>query len=266
MLLLRVVLLVLLVTAPAVAQTPFSAAITGTVRDETAGVLAGASVSISAPTLIGGVQAATTDQRGEYRFALLPPGVYDVSVSANAFRPARRAAVSVASGATVTIDFRLEVSGISRRGRHSRRGAGRRRHERGGADPPGRGTAAEPADEPVCRGHHQPRARYCLRRGVRRQSGRQRDPARRRAHDRAVAPGARAAGQLQLGPGDEHRLAGRGSRVRRVHGRGRLRGLALGSQSVLRPRRVLDDDAWLALQQHPRTVRDAAGSVYAATD
>ena len=113
MLLLRVVLLVLLVTAPAVAQTPFSAAITGIVRDETAGVLAGASVSISAPTLIGGVQAATTDQRGEYRFAQLPPGVYDVSVSANAFRPARRAAISVASGATVTVDFRLEVSGIA---------------------------------------------------------------------------------------------------------------------------------------------------------
>ncbi len=42
---------------------------------------------------------------------VLPPGTYDVSVMANAFRPARRTAVRVASGATVTIDFTLEVAG-----------------------------------------------------------------------------------------------------------------------------------------------------------
>ena len=111
MVVLRLTLLVVLGTSAAAAQTPFSAAITGTVRDATPGVLVGASVSITSPTLIGGAQKTTTDARGEYLFALLPPGVYDVSVSASAFRPARRAAVRVASGATVTIDVTLEVAG-----------------------------------------------------------------------------------------------------------------------------------------------------------
>jgi hypothetical protein len=110
---LRVVVLVLVGASPAVAQTPFSAALAGTVRDVTAGVLAGASVSISAPTLIGGAQTATTDDRGEYRFARLPPGLYDVAVSGAGFRPARRTGVRVVSGSTVIIDFALEVSRIT---------------------------------------------------------------------------------------------------------------------------------------------------------
>ena len=113
MVLLRLVVVAVLGTSAPAAQTPFSSGLTGTVRDATAGVLAGASVSISAPTLIGGVQTAATDARGEYRFGLLPPGVYDVAVSAVGFRPARRAAVKVASGAMLTIDFGLEVSPIT---------------------------------------------------------------------------------------------------------------------------------------------------------
>ena len=50
--------LVLAVIAPAraAAQTPFSSAITGTVRDSTQAALAGATVTIAAPTLIGGAQ------------------------------------------------------------------------------------------------------------------------------------------------------------------------------------------------------------------
>jgi hypothetical protein len=107
----RVALLIVLGVSAASAQTPFSSGLTGTVRDATSSVLAGASVSITTPTLIGGAQTVTTDARGEYRFSLLPPGVYEIAVTATAFRPARRAGVQVASGATVTIDVALEVAG-----------------------------------------------------------------------------------------------------------------------------------------------------------
>ncbi|MGQ0736831.1 MAG: carboxypeptidase regulatory-like domain-containing protein [Acidobacteriota bacterium] len=107
----RVAILVVLGVSAAAAQTPFSSGLTGTVRDATSGVLAGAAVSITAPTLIGGAQTATTDARGEYRFALLPPGTYEIAVAARAFRPARRTGVQVAAGATMTIDFALEVAG-----------------------------------------------------------------------------------------------------------------------------------------------------------
>ena len=111
MVLLRVVMLVVLAAVSAAAQTPFSSAITGTVRDATGAVLPGATVSVAAPTLIGGEQTATTDARGEHRFTLLPPGVYEIAVSSSGFRPARRTGVRVASGETVTIDMHLEVAG-----------------------------------------------------------------------------------------------------------------------------------------------------------
>ncbi len=108
---LRVICLTLAWTAAAAAQTPFSSGFTGTVRDSTAAVLPGAEVTISAPTLVGGAQTATTDSRGEYRFGLLPPGVYAVSVAAPGFRSAIRADLRLASGATLTIDFSLDVEG-----------------------------------------------------------------------------------------------------------------------------------------------------------
>ena len=96
--LLRVVMLVVLASVSVAAQTPFSSAITGTVRDATGAVLQGATVSIAAPTLIGGRQTGKTDARGEHRFTLLPPGVYEIAISAAGFRPARRTEVRVASG------------------------------------------------------------------------------------------------------------------------------------------------------------------------
>ncbi len=111
MVLFRIVMLVVLAAVSPAAQTPFSSAITGTVRDTTGAVLQGAKVSVAAPTLIGGRQTAETDARGEHRFTLLPPGVYEVAVSADKFRPARRTGVRVASGETVTIDLDLEVAG-----------------------------------------------------------------------------------------------------------------------------------------------------------
>ena len=52
---LRAVVLTLIWTGSAMAQTPFSAAISGKVRDATPAVLAGASVSIAAPTKPTGV-------------------------------------------------------------------------------------------------------------------------------------------------------------------------------------------------------------------
>ena len=77
-------------------------------------------VSITRADLVGGVQTATTDGRGEYRFGLLPPGVYDVAVSADRIPP--RSAGGRARGVRRDRDHRpvsLEVSGIDRRSRSS---------------------------------------------------------------------------------------------------------------------------------------------------
>ncbi len=107
------VTLIVLGSSSALAQTPFSSSITGTVRDTTSAVLPLATVTIAAPTLIGGAQTTTTDARGGYRFLRLPSGLYDIAVHAGAFSPVRRTAILVASGATMTIDFALAVAGLT---------------------------------------------------------------------------------------------------------------------------------------------------------
>src|SRR5262245_51955663 len=107
----RLTCLILFVGTAAAAQTPFNSAIRGTVRDATSAVLARATVTIAAPSLIGGAQSTTTDARGDYRFSQLPPGIYVVTVNTDSFRPARWSGVEVAAGATMTVDFSLEVAG-----------------------------------------------------------------------------------------------------------------------------------------------------------
>lgn len=101
------------VPAPAGAQAPFSASLTGTVRDASAAVLVGASVTIAAPTLIGGPQTVTTNAAGVYRFGLLPAGTYDVVVEAAGFRPLKQSGVRVSSGAVVTIDAKLSLADVT---------------------------------------------------------------------------------------------------------------------------------------------------------
>jgi hypothetical protein len=102
-----------LATAGAAAQTPWSSTITGTVFDGTGAAVPGAAVAISAPTLIGGAQTTVSNADGVYRFTMLPPGAYDIVARRDGFQPLRRIAVRLAGGASVVIDFTLEVAGIS---------------------------------------------------------------------------------------------------------------------------------------------------------
>jgi hypothetical protein len=58
----------------------------GTVKDEQGGVLAGASVRVSSPALIGGPVTASTDERGRLRFPVLAPGLYTLDIELQGFR------------------------------------------------------------------------------------------------------------------------------------------------------------------------------------
>ncbi len=98
---------------PAMAQTAWSSTISGTVYDGTGAVVPGATVTITAPTLIGGAQTTVANGDGLYRLPALPAGAYDVVVRRDGFRPVRRPGVRVPSGATVIIDVALEVAGVS---------------------------------------------------------------------------------------------------------------------------------------------------------
>src|SRR5689334_16787584 len=59
--------------APLAVAQETTAGIQGTVRDATGGVVAGATVEMTSPALIG-VRRVQTDDGGNFRIAALPPG------------------------------------------------------------------------------------------------------------------------------------------------------------------------------------------------
>jgi len=113
---LGVVLLVLgglvLFQAPASAQI-VTGALRGVVSDASGAVLPGVTVELSGPALIGGPKTAVTDERGQYRFPNLAPGLYVVTASLSGFQTARRQGIRVEVGSQFDIDFKLGVGGMS---------------------------------------------------------------------------------------------------------------------------------------------------------
>jgi hypothetical protein len=103
----------IVISSAAMAQTPFSSSITGTVRDGSGALVPGATIAITGSALIGGTMSAPSAEDGTYRFSQLPSGDYDVAVTAAGFRPLKCVGVRVRSGATVTVDHQLEVAGVT---------------------------------------------------------------------------------------------------------------------------------------------------------
>jgi Carboxypeptidase regulatory-like domain len=84
-----------------------SGEIKGTITDASGAVVPGATVTVT-NTDTGFSRTAITDERGEYRILLLPPGVYEVRVELSGFAAQVRNA-QVIIGQTLAIDFRLQV-------------------------------------------------------------------------------------------------------------------------------------------------------------
>ena len=84
-------------------------ALIGTVKDPQGGVLRDAVVRISSPALIGGPQAATTNENGEFRFPALPPGDYVLDIAVPGFKPYHGEDVQIGVGATIERTAILKV-------------------------------------------------------------------------------------------------------------------------------------------------------------
>ncbi|MBA2502199.1 MAG: carboxypeptidase regulatory-like domain-containing protein, partial [Pyrinomonadaceae bacterium] len=86
--------------------------ITGTVTDPKGAVINGAAI-----TVIDAVSSQSfttvTDKDGRYKVEGLPPGGYNVTISAQGFGDVRRENIRVEEGATVTFDARLEVAAFN---------------------------------------------------------------------------------------------------------------------------------------------------------
>ncbi|HEY2946367.1 MAG TPA: carboxypeptidase-like regulatory domain-containing protein, partial [Vicinamibacteria bacterium] len=84
----------------------------GTVLDESGGAMAGVSVTVTnSETNL--TRTATTDAKGHYTVAALPPGTYTIAVARSGFATRTRNGVVLLLGQSVTMDFELKVAGTA---------------------------------------------------------------------------------------------------------------------------------------------------------
>jgi hypothetical protein len=88
------------------------ATLTGTVRDNSGGVLPGVTVEASSPALIEKVKSAVTDDSGQYRIVDLRAGIYRLKFTLPGFSTVERTDINLAGSQIVTLSVDLKVGGI----------------------------------------------------------------------------------------------------------------------------------------------------------
>ena len=79
------------------------ATLTGTVRDNSGGVLPGVTVEASSPVLIEKVKTAVTDDAGVYRIVDLRAGTYTLTFTLPGFAPVKRTDIQLAGTQVATL-------------------------------------------------------------------------------------------------------------------------------------------------------------------
>ncbi|MBI2821958.1 MAG: carboxypeptidase regulatory-like domain-containing protein, partial [Acidobacteria bacterium] len=102
-----------LCTAPMFAQTT-TGTILGTVKDQSGGLLPGASVIIK-NTDTGASREVITDDAGRYRAVQLALGNYEVEASLSGFQTEVRSGIKLTVGREAVVDFSLSIGEISER-------------------------------------------------------------------------------------------------------------------------------------------------------
>lgn len=86
----------------------------GTVKDDQGGVLQGAVVRITSPALMTGEQTTSSDDRGQWRFVVLPPGEYVLTVElAPRFKTCAPVRIQVRPGQTLDKPVTLTLVGVN---------------------------------------------------------------------------------------------------------------------------------------------------------
>jgi hypothetical protein len=101
-------LLLFLLSSVALAQSTSTATLTGTISDPSDAVIQQARVTAT-NTETRLTRRTETDSTGLYRFDLLPPGVYNVSVEAPGFRKSEREGIVLTVGASAGLSLRLQL-------------------------------------------------------------------------------------------------------------------------------------------------------------
>jgi hypothetical protein len=86
----------------------------GTVKDAQGGILQGAVIRVSSPSLMTGEQHTISNERGEWRFPSLPPGRYGLSVELTPkFAPYRKNHLGVGADETLEVAIVLQLAGVA---------------------------------------------------------------------------------------------------------------------------------------------------------
>jgi Carboxypeptidase regulatory-like domain/TonB-dependent Receptor Plug Domain len=86
----------------------------GTVKDIQGGVLVGAVVRVASPALIGGVLETTSSDKGQWRFPVLAPGTYALTVELPPkFSASREEGILVGAGASLDRSVVLNLTGVT---------------------------------------------------------------------------------------------------------------------------------------------------------
>src|SRR5215472_10499202 len=104
-------LIAALVTPSLMAQSLVSGDLTGTVTDPSGAVVANAAVSLKSDAN-GSTRTTNTNASGAYRFSLLPPGNYTVTVMAQGFNKADTK-TSVNVGQATIADLKMSIGAAS---------------------------------------------------------------------------------------------------------------------------------------------------------
>src|SRR5260370_12383705 len=106
------VVLISLGSAKAFAQATASAAVQGTITDQSDAAIKGAKVAITSNEQ-GWTRSTDTNDTGFYRFELLPAGIYSIKVNASGFSTAEAKEAVLQVGATTTQNFTLKPGSVS---------------------------------------------------------------------------------------------------------------------------------------------------------
>jgi carboxypeptidase family protein len=105
--------LVLGLIARVSAAQGLTGAMVGAVTDQQGALLAGATVQLSSPDLIGGPWSQVTSAKGQLFFPVLPPGRYRLEVSFTGFKPYHEEGIDVGAGSTIERRIALALAGLS---------------------------------------------------------------------------------------------------------------------------------------------------------
>ena len=86
--------------------------LTGTVRDQSGGILPGVTVEASSPALIEKVRTGVSDGAGVYRITGLNPGTYSLTFTLPGFNVVRREGIELGGIATLTIPVEMRVGAL----------------------------------------------------------------------------------------------------------------------------------------------------------